>query len=537
MSYRPKLRTILLTLNILVLLLPLGGIAIFRLYESELIKQTESELISQAALTASMFRGTYLKQVESSTGKGRKVDLSTLGNELSPSIARNATELTPLLPQLDLASSSIKAPAPPAETPTVTPDPIALVSGSVLSPVLVDARKIVLSGIRIVDCNGIVVATSNMEAGLSLAAREEVRKALKGEPTTLLRVRNSKWEPPAFSSISRRARMRVFVALPVIIEDRVVGAVIAARTPLDAPKAMFMIRTHLLKAAVALVLIVLLMTALTAYYINRPVKALIRQADQLKNGDGGGAEPLKNPGIQEVAQLSEAIALMATTLEERSGYIKTFATNVSHEFKTPLTSIHGAVEILKDHFQTMSPVERENFLGIIDSETGRLERLVRRLLDLARADTVTLKEERCDACAILGALSQRYREQGVTIAVECSGSADPVKIGHETFESIVSNMIENARQHGGERVEIQVRGRVAEDADGRMLELDIQDNGPGISAGNRDKVFRPFFTTARETGGSGLGLSIVQSLLQAHGGTISLEPSDTGAYFKVRVPV
>jgi CheY-like chemotaxis protein len=64
-----------------------------------------------------------------------------------------------------------------------------------------------------------------------------------------------------------------------------------------------------------------------------------------------------------------------------------------------------------------------------------------------------------------------------------------------------------------------------------------ESNVPGISTGNRDKVFRPFFTTARETGGSGLGLSIVQALLHAHGGSISLEPSYTGASFRVRVPL
>src|SRR5512133_298519 len=445
MSNRPKLRTILLTLYIMVLLLPLGGIAILRLYESELVKQTESELISQAALTAAMFRETYLKQVDALSHTGRKIEVASLGNKLSAPAADESAELTPLPPQLDLAKSSIRPPAPIAEPSTVAPDPIALASGSQLNPVLADARKIVLSGIRIVDNNGIVVATSNLEAGQSLSAREEVARALRGEPVTLLRVRNSKWQAPSVTSISRRARLRVFVAVPVIIENRVVGAVIASRTPLDAPKAMYQIRAHLLKAAVVLTLVVLVMAMLTAYYINRPVKALIRQAERLKNGDPGGAEPLKNPGIQEVAQLSEAIAQMAATLEERSGYIKTFATNVSHEFKTPLTSIHGAIEILKDHYQGMSGLERERFLNIIDSETGRLERLVRRLLDLARADTFTAGDELSDARETLESLAHRYREQGVPVAVECGEGAVDVRMARETFESVVSNMIENAR--------------------------------------------------------------------------------------------
>ena len=537
MSYRPKLRTILLTLNLLVLLLPLGGIAILRLYESELVKQTESELISQAALTAAMFREVYLEQIDSFNHKGRKIAVASLGNGISASTAVPSAELTPLPPQLDLAKNRVREPAPLAEPPMVAPDPLALASGRELNPVLTNARKIVLSGIRIVDCNGIVVATSNTEAGLSLAAREEVAKALRGEQATLLRVRNSDEQAPAVTSISRRARLRVFVALPVIIESRIVGAVIASRTPLDVGKALYLIRAHLFKAGLVVLLVVLVMTMLTAYYINRPVKALIRQADQLKNGDGSGAGPLKNPGIQEVALLSEAIAHMAATLDERSGYIKTFATNVSHEFKTPLTSIHGAIEILKDHYHEMNQSERENFLGIIDSETGRLERLVRRLLDLARADTFAPGDEQCRALETLDSLALRFRELGVAIAMEFSCGEVTIRMAGETFDSIVSNMIENARQHGGGEVLIQVQGRISHPSGGGMFELDIRDNGPGISQGNRDKVFRPFFTTARETGGSGLGLSIVQALLHAHGGSITLEPSETGACFRVRVPI
>lgn len=537
MTFRPRLRTVLLLLNLLVLLLPLGGIAILRLYESELVKQTESELISQAALTAAMFKQTYLQQLDLQKDKRQQIDPASRGNELSVSVADQSADFTPLPPQLDLAKSVVRAPAPPPEIATATPDPIALTSGRALTPVLAESRKIVLSGIRIVDHNGIVVASSNTEAGLSLAAREEVTKALKGEPTTLLRIRNSDERAPSVASISRRARLRVFVALPVIIENRVMGAVIASRTPLDVAKALYLIRAHLLKTVLVVLLVVALMATLTAYYINRPVKALIRQADRLKSGAGSGCEPLQNPGIQEVAQLSAAIAEMASTMETRSAYIKTFATNVSHEFKTPLTSIHGAVEILKDHFQGMNQLEREKFLAIIDSETGRLERLVRRLLDLARADNFTVGEEFTDAVAVLETMADRFRNQGVTVDLRCDDNSIRLRMGREAFESVVMNLLENARQHGGNGVRITILARVAADADVRVLALDIRDNGPGISTGNWDKVFRPFFTTAREAGGSGLGLAIVQALLRAHDGSISLEPVESGAHFRIQVPL
>jgi len=106
----------------------------------------------------------------------------------------------------------------------------------------------------------------------------------------------------------------------------------------------------------------------------------------------------------------------------------------------------------------------------------------------------------------------------------------------EAFESIVANLLDNARQHGGPGVEVAISAREIETEAGRMVELHFRDNGPGISAGNRERIFRPFFTTARDRGGSGLGLSIVQSLVTAHGGTTSLEPSETGTDFCIRLP-
>lgn len=532
MSFCPKLRTVLLALNILVLLLPLGGIAVLRLYESELVRQTESELISQAALTASMFRAAYPKR-QAPPAEMTGAAIPAPDTPTAPPSGSDGEELIPVHPRLDLAKSRLRDPAPPADIAQLPADPAALAAGRLLSPVLADARRTMLSGIRIVDGSGIVVASSSTEAGRSLAAREEVAKALAGETVSLLRVRNSDSSTPGLSSISRRARVRVFVALPVLVEGRVVGAVIASRTPLDTAKALYQIRGHLLKVVLGLLLLVLLMATLTAYYINRPVQALIRQADRLKNGAGGG-EPLDNPGIQEVAQLSVAIADMASTLESRSDYITTFATNVSHEFKTPLTSIHGAVEILKDHFQEMSLAERETFLGIIGSETGRLERLVRRLLDLARADTVSAGDDSTDALAVLDFLASRFRSQGVVVTLDCGATRLPIRMGRETFESIVSNLLENARQHGGTGVRVAIGATVTA---GGALELNIGDDGPGISAGNRERIFQRFFTTARETGGSGLGLAIVQALLRAHGGSISLEPAERGAHFTVRVPL
>jgi signal transduction histidine kinase len=330
--------------------------------------------------------------------------------------------------------------------------------------------------------------------------------------------------------------VRVFVALPVTVDGQTLGVVVLSRTPLDMGKALFQIRWQLLTAASVLILVVLLIALFTSLTISRPVQALIRQAERVVRGEKGAAIPLERPVTEEIDQLSQALAGMAHSLEERADYIRTFATNVSHEFKTPLTSIRGTVELLQEHLLEMTTAERSRFLQIIASDTDRLDRLVRRLLDLARADVLTPGAERAPVNEILDRLSRSFAEKGVAVTVEQALPVLTVRMAPETFESIVANLIDNARQHGGDKVRVQLVSRSIGTVAGTLVELEVMDNGPGISVGNRERIFRPFFTTARDRGGSGLGLAIVQALVSAHGGTIDLASSKVGARFVIRLP-
>jgi len=542
MSWRPRLRTILLFINLGILLLPLGCISALRLYESELVRRTESELISQGTLVGAAYREELL-QLFSSASNGAVGTASGsygLPAAIQPqqsSYDRAPQKYHPISPELDIAGETIRPPAAAAVASLTSPDRFAIGAGRRITPMLHSSKDVTLVGIRVLDFHGTVVSTTGGELGLSLANREEVRKALAGKYASLLRQRLSDEARPVVTSLSRGNLLRVFVCMPIVHEGRVFGAVMLSRTPLDIRKALYLVRGQIAIAAAVLIGVVLIITILTSITVNRPLKALVQQAERIVQGEKVGPLVPDKSGIHEIAQLSQAVSVMAKTLEERTDYIRTFAANVSHEFKTPLTSIRGTVELLEDHVHSMSDDERNRFLRIIASDTERLGRLVRRLLELARADTSTAGDERIDAIAVLKSLVQRYNEQGTLISLEGEESPVPVKMGREVFESLVTNMIENARQHGGEGVRINITGHVLEMPDDKTFELNIRDDGPGISPGNRDKVFRPFFTTARESGGSGLGLSIVQALLHAHGGTISLEPGDKGAWFKVRVPV
>ena len=219
---------------------------------------------------------------------------------------------------------------------------------------------------------------------------------------------------------------------------------------------------------------------------------------------------------------------MATALRERNQYIRSFAANVSHEFKTPLASIQGAVELLRDGAGSMPDAQRERFLANVDADARRLTRLVQRLLELARADA----SEAAGAPAatpiplLLEGLAARGRAEGIQVEV---GEVPPglvLRLPGEVLEDILWQLITNAAQHGGEGVRVRLEAR----AD-RIL---VRDDGRGISEGNRARVFDAFFTTARERGGTGLGLTIGQSLLRAFGARMELLPADgPGAAFAV----
>lgn len=536
MIFRPRLRTLLLVINLIILLLPLGGITMLRLYENELVRQTESELIGQTVLLSSAFKEAYRK---SASIRKERLPTPEAEEEEETEAAPQPidTTLAPIAPTLDLAQTVILPPAPAPTTASQPGDPAAVTAARTLKPLLATARKNLLSGTRIVDFRGTIVASSSTDEGQSLSGWSEVARALAGENTSQLRIRNSKWSSPAWGSISRGARIRIFVAHPVILENRIIGAVVMSRTPLEVTKALYLIRFHLLKTGLAIGSVALVITLLLAYYLNRPLKRLIKQAELAQTGHTFAAAT-ESAGIKEFDQLSAALTRMAGTIEARSGYIRSFAATVSHEFKTPLTSLRGAMELLQEHYDGMSQEERERFLTIIQQETGRLEQLVGRLLELARADACTPGNEQAPVIQLLEETAAQYRAKGLNITLSGETCSLPACIAPDLLAIIFANIFGNTLMHNGPGTKTEVTLRQIRRPGGQdQAELFFSDNGKGISAANAEKIFKPFFTTAREQGGSGLGLSIIRSLLEAHGGSVELQKVEQGAAFRVVLPL
>jgi hypothetical protein len=210
----PRLWTLLLLSNMAVLALPITGLWVLRLYESALVRQTESELVAQAAVLAGAFREELRRTYATAAPWGAPAPFSPAQ-----------------LPGLDLAVDPI-LPPPPDPVRAGAAQAQAAAIGAILSPVLRDAQSLTLSALRITDAQGVVVATTGGDLGLSLAAWQEVAAVLHGAPivTTLRRNEKLAATPGGFF---RGTGLRVFVALPVQGAGGVAGAVVLSRTPRD----------------------------------------------------------------------------------------------------------------------------------------------------------------------------------------------------------------------------------------------------------------------------------------------------------------
>lgn len=524
-SNKISIRAILFTVSLIVLLLPLGSIYFLRIYENELVRQTESELIAQAA-----FLGAAYKHEVADILKHNGQSAATLGPPL-PCRFNNEGPFNPVLPSLDMANDPIYPPRPDGRRVSLSPNPVYVDASVQLMPVIKDAQRVTLSGIKILDPQGIVVASQN-EMGLSFSQTEEVQGALAGRPVSLIRERILKGKPPPLNSISRGAAINVFVAMPVFLQGRLIGVVVASRTPRDIMKALYGKQRDIGIAALILVLLTLGLATLTSYTITRPIDALIVQAQRIANGEPGERAPIRNPVTREFELLSQTIARMAETIENRSEYIRNFAMHVSHEFKTPLTSIQGSIELLQEHLETMPAEQRERFLNNIAQDTDRLKRLVSRLLELARADVASVEGKPAEILRVLSALKERFKDFDLSVSIDNQTGEDAprTRVPAEVLETLLVHLFENSHQHGAKAIAVSVVQA------GSTLQMTVCDDGEGISEANRNNIFTPFFTTRRQSGGTGMGLSITQALLHSHQGHITLLDSEQGAKFLITLP-
>ncbi len=497
-TWRPRLRTVLFVVNLIVLALPLAGIVVLRIYESALVRQTESALIAQAAFVGAFYRNLLIAE----------------DPEHRAALTRPAAGGVPSYrpAELDLADSPIMPPFPDGKRGGFA-DPLAKPIGSTLTDILTEAQRTTLAAIRVVDTAGVVVATTGEDLDFDLSQSVEVRTALQGKSISTLRRRTDQARDTPLSSVSRTTGIRVFFATPIADEERLYGAVLLSRTPPSILQALYGKRFLLAGAALVLLGVVLLMAVITSRMVTRPIARLTAAAEAVATGTAATLEVRRAPRTREIATLQASVAEMADALERRARYLQEFSRHVSHEFKSPITSIRGAVEVLQEHMGDMSDDQRARFLANIGTDADRLRRLTERLNELTRAEITPRTIERVDLNALVTEYVQNRPTATPTITVTTAATPRVVRADREILRAAVDTLVENAQQHGATEVQLAVDERVS---------MVVADNGTGISEHDRTKIFEPFFTTNRENGGTGLGLTIARTLLKQMDATLQL---------------
>jgi signal transduction histidine kinase len=268
--------------------------------------------------------------------------------------------------------------------------------------------------------------------------------------------------------------------------------------------------------------------------ITRPLGTLSHAADEVASGDYAVELPPAR-GSDEISTLSRRFADMAAKLAESEQLSRNFLMSVSHELRTPLTAIRGHVSALREGVID-EPDLRSASLAVIEVEAMRLERLVGDVLDLAKLDAhrFTVLQEEVDMQQLCERAFSAFGEQARrrTIDYRREINAHPVILSDgDRVLQIISNLLSNAFRwtpEGG-RIWLELA------AENGAVSVAVSDTGPGISAEERERIFRPFWS--RDGGGTGLGLAIARELAIALGGSIELrsEPG-LGSRFELVLP-
>lgn len=310
------------------------------------------------------------------------------------------------------------------------------------------------------------------------------------------------------------------------------------------------------QVVVGIIVLTLLMAA-SMYIVRRALRPLNEvevTASLISRGQLGQRVPQGNPRT-EVGRLSEALnrmlqqiqgAFVAVAASERQARkseasMRRFIGDASHELRTPLTSVRGYAELY-----TSGATDDANLVvGKISEEAGRMSLLVEDLLALVRMDEGRpMRQDRVDMLELVLATAESTRAAfpGRTVNVSNQCGCVPVVVGDSArLHQVLGNLLTNSMRHAGEDAETEVVLKTDQKLAPNSLVIEVNDNGNGIPEKDLphlfDRFYRPDVSRSRQSGGSGLGLSIVKGLVEKHGGSISVRSElGEGTSFRILLP-
>jgi two-component system, OmpR family, sensor histidine kinase ChvG len=368
----------------------------------------------------------------------------------------------------------------------------------------------------------------------------EVGQALNGQNASMVR-------------IDDRGDVIVSVAVPVQRFRAVRGALMLSTQGADIDDMVEAERLAILKVFLVAAGVMVVLSILLAGTIAEPVRRLADAAESVRRRIRSRVEiPDFTRRRDEIGHLSGTLRDMTNAMYSRIEAIESFAADVAHELKNPLTSLRSAVETLP---LARSDESRGRLLSIIQHDVKRLDRLISDISDASRLDAELQRQEAApvDFAKLLSTLvtvaNEVKRDDGVSVKLRFEGVGSRAFLvpGHDSrLGQVVDNLIENARSFSPSGGTVRVTCRRLKNT----VEIIVDDDGPGVRPDALDKVFERFYTDRPHQGfgqNSGLGLSISKQIVEAHGGAIWVEnragPLDAdgastvaGARFVVRLP-
>jgi len=295
-----------------------------------------------------------------------------------------------------------------------------------------------------------------------------------------------------------------------------------------------------LRAGLVAFVLAVVFAAWMGNWIVRPLQTIEEASRNLSNGE---YQQIPLHGPDEVQALTEAYNEMIDQVRASQQSQRDFVANVSHELKTPLTSIQGFSQAMLDGTVDSGPALTKA-AGIIKTEADRMYRLVVDLLDLARFDagTIVLNRKALDLNILLTHVVNQLIPQAAEARVKLSLDVDPLPtcVGDEDrLAQVFTNLVDNAIKHTPENGFVQLTAR----SEAGLAHVEIIDSGKGIPEEHLGRIFERFYKvdgSRKKEGkpGTGLGLAIAQQIVQAHDGVISVRSTlGEGSVFEVTIPV
>jgi signal transduction histidine kinase len=516
-SLRGKL--ILSHFSVIFIAMTVATLLLLTLSQGYFLEALEQSLVAQANVIAE----TLIPGAE----------VSTLSQSISP--AYNAVQQQ-RIGNLSVQVENKESTADPALTPSLSGSNLAY-----LNAFSVELSAALETRLRVLDNQGIVLVDSaGLDEGKDLNEVDVIALALQGaQRSHSEKIGGEDW---------------LSVAVPVWIDDQIAGVIYLSQPLRDVAAVLGDLRLRLLLVLLIALPLSALMGLFLARHIARPVRTLTIATSKLSGGDYD--YPLDTSGRDELGQLSQSFASMRDRLRAVERMRAQFVSDVSHELRTPLTAIKGLAETLRGGAAD-DPSVRDRFLASVEDETDRLIRLVNDLLVLSRADSqaLRLRREEFDLAHMAQAITERLTTQAETLnlSLRLCLEASPIRVigDPDRVEQVLVILLDNAMKHSppGETVWIEGSTVKIEKGDedaragssvhmhlplpaGEWALLSITDSGEGIPAKDLPHVFDRFYradtSRSRDRGGSGLGLSIAQAVIEAHGGYIWLEsPSNS----------